>query len=94
MAEEKDHAGSGGRDRERAIRAVVDKAQTGETRKGLTKGRVGVSAPKSPKKWPTVGERTPEKGEGVKAYGPPTSTPPPSDRPRPEVKPDPLKPKE
>jgi hypothetical protein len=92
MADEKDHAGSEGRSRERMIRAKVDKAQTGEARSGLTRGRIGVSAPKSPKKWPAVGERPPAKGEGKKAYGPPMSTPKPKPvQPRPDVKPDPLK---
>ena len=95
MADGKDHAGSEGRSREKMISSTVEKAQTGETRSGLTRGRIGVSAAKSPKKWPAAGEREPAPGEGKTAHGPPLSTPPPQPkRERPEVKADPLKKKD
>ena len=92
MAEENE--GSTERDY-RGTEGVVEDAQApGETRRGLTRGRIGASLPKSPKKWPAAGERKPEPGEGETAHGPPLSTPKPKPRPRPKTKPDPLKPKD
>lgn len=93
MAEETE--GSTERDYRGTEGVVEDATKSGETRSGLTRGRIGVSAAKSPKKWPAAGEREPKPGEGETAHGPPTETPAPQPKPdRPDVRPDPLKPKD
>ena len=83
----------------RGTRGAIDDAEgvgPEDERRRNARGRTGVSRPVSPR----TGVRyvdpdsAREGEEGEPAYGAPLSTPPPSNRPRPEARPDPLKKKD
>ena len=83
MPHSEDHAGSGGRARERTIRKYVDEAQSGDgKRSAKPRSRRHPSSNPKPRGTGYEGAKSTEReGEsGEKQYGAPLSTPKPKER--------------